>query len=272
VTEAWGMHAIEFNEDAVIKRFRSRQRDEPQREWGALRLLHQYAPGLAPVPLREQLAGDPPLIVMSRIPGTPLRGQELTRQKLSALAESVETLHNAVPTDRIWELPPCTWYPPVVDGKARAWSAAASDLGTDPLVAQAFEVGQAWLARTSQAFSLPTGIRPVFGLSDGNLANYIWDGTRVRCVDFEISGRSDRAFELAEIVEHISMWAEAVADTSFFLAQFDLTAQEAGRLQNFRILFAYIWLLMLLPGQRGAHRNPPGTLNRQARHFLEFLG
>jgi thiamine kinase-like enzyme len=31
---------------------------------------------------------------------------------------------------------------------------------------------------------------------DPNLANYLWDGTRVRIVDFEDAGRGDRTVEL----------------------------------------------------------------------------
>ncbi|SEG99641.1 Phosphotransferase enzyme family protein [Nonomuraea solani] len=42
------------------------------------------------------------------------------------------------------------------------------------------------------------GVTPVFGAGDGNLANFLWDGTRVRIVDFEDSGHSDLAYEVAE--------------------------------------------------------------------------
>jgi len=36
------------------------------------------------------------------------------------------------------------------------------------------------------------------------LANYLWDGHRIRIVDFEDAGRSDVAYELASLVEHLS--------------------------------------------------------------------
>jgi hypothetical protein len=32
-----------------------------------------------------------------------------------------------------------------------------------------------------------------------------------------------------------------------------------------------MWLLMLLPGQAGEHRNPPGTLRMQANRTLGLL-
>ncbi|MEU1387219.1 MULTISPECIES: phosphotransferase [unclassified Nonomuraea] len=43
-------------------------------------------------------------------------------------------------------------------------------------------------------------------VADGNRANYLWDehDRRVRLVDWEDSGRNDRAFELGELCEHIS--------------------------------------------------------------------
>lgn len=48
-------HEIEFTGDVVAKRFRDTHRGEPEREWQALRLLHEHAPGLAPAPIRAEL-------------------------------------------------------------------------------------------------------------------------------------------------------------------------------------------------------------------------
>ncbi|MYS87520.1 aminoglycoside phosphotransferase family protein [Embleya scabrispora] len=272
MTDTWSTHDIEFRDDVVVKSFRSRERAQPLREWQALHLLTRYAPGLAPEPIRADLEGEPPVIVMSRLEGVPLRGRELDRKRLRALAEAVGTMHDAIPPEVVLALPACTWYPPVVEGKARSWSTGGRELGPDPTVAQAFEAGRRWLADRDPAPEPGPGIRPVFGLSDGNLANYLWDGTRVRLVDFEISGRSDRAFELAEIVEHISMWPGGTEDdTTFFLSCFEPTDPEIERLRNFRTLLAFIWLLMLLPDSPGHDRNPPGTLERQAARLLAHL-
>ncbi len=44
----------------------------------------------------------------------------------------------------------------------------------------------------------------MLALADGNLANFLWDGERCRVVDLEDSGASDRAYELADHVEHIT--------------------------------------------------------------------
>jgi thiamine kinase-like enzyme len=96
-------------------------------------------------------------------------------------------------------------------------------------------------------------------------------GTQVRIVDFEDSGPSDRAFELAVLVEHISAWADAGLSADVFLALFDLTAAEQVRVRAYRRLSALFWLMLLLPGSPAHHRNPPGTLERQAARLLLLL-
>ncbi|SCK39874.1 aminoglycoside phosphotransferase [Streptomyces sp. WMMB 322] len=113
----------------------------------------------------------------------------------------------------------------------------------------------------------------VFGAGDGNLANHLWDGTRVRIVDFEDSGRSDRVFELAEITEHVGSWAEQPLDVRAFLGRFALTAQESARLRDCRRLLALVWLFLLsFDAARERPRNPPGTAERQARRLTALLG
>ncbi len=112
----------------------------------------------------------------------------------------------------------------------------------------------------------------MFGHADGNLANHLWDGRRVALVDFEDAGRSDRAFELADAAEHVSMRLGAGVDAQAFLARFDLSPAEHVRLNGFRRLFGLFWLLMLLPSSPGHRRNPPGTLERQADRLFHLLG
>ncbi|TMR11201.1 aminoglycoside phosphotransferase [Nonomuraea turkmeniaca] len=114
---------------------------------------------------------------------------------------------------------------------------------------------------------------PVLGMTDGNRANYLWDAGsgEIRIVDWEDSGTSDRAFELAEVTEHISR-VDGHLDDDELLACLDLTAAEAARVHDFRRLIALSWLYMLGPGGPFAARNPPGTLERQAERVLALLG
>lgn len=47
-----------------------------------------------------------------------------------------------------------------------------------------------------------------------------------------------------------------------------LDAEARERLEAYRPLWAAFWLAMLLPGNGGWRRNPRGTTEGQARHFM----
>ncbi len=128
-----------------------------------------------------------------------------------------------------------------------------------------------WLARSGLEIAGQQDVPSVFGPGDGNLANYLWDGRRVQVVDFEESGRSDRAFELAEITEHVASWVERPLDVVGFLQHFDLTGAESARLTQCRRLLALVWLFLLAFDDAGARRNRPGTVERQAGRLLDLL-
>lgn len=93
----------------------------------------------------------------------------------------------------------------------------------------------------------------------------------MRLGDFEDCGPSDRPFELALLVEHISAWKDARLDAGAFVALFDLTSADSARLLDCRRLAALFWLILLRPGSRASCRYPPGTLNRQADRLLTLL-
>lgn len=263
-------HSVEVRGDVVIKRFRAWQRDEHEREWRALRLLRKYAPGLAPEPLRAALGADPPEVVMTRLAGDPLRGGPVSQEQGAALAAAIAALHSALPGPVLDEVPIAAWDPAGAADKALSWTAAALSPGSDPLVAEAHAAGARWLKSVRLRNEGP-GHSPVFGMMDGNLANYLWDGERIRLVDFEVSGRSDRAFELAEMAEHISTWVDSEFDTAHFLGHFDLCPAEATRLRECRRLVAMFWLLGLAHDDSARTRNPPGSLERQAQRVLALL-
>ncbi|MEU5403654.1 hypothetical protein ABZ348_30685 [Streptomyces sp. NPDC005963] len=77
------------------------------------------------------------------------------------------------------------------------------------------------------------------------LANYLWDGSRVRVVDFEDSGLSDRTFELAEITEHRASWEGPPLKVEALLDLIDLNPAERARLPECRRLLALVWLFLL---------------------------
>ncbi|MGE6737062.1 phosphotransferase, partial [Streptomyces sp. NPDC059900] len=152
------------------------------------------------------------------------------------------------------------------------WAVKARPEVPDGPVALAMDRGLDWLARSGLDTHAAVDVPPVFGPGDGNLANYLWDGSSVRVVDFEDSGRSDRAFELAEITEHVGSWVEHPLDALSFLRHFDLTAAESVRLERCRRLLALVWLFLLYFDSHSEDtRNPVGTVERQADRLLRLL-
>lgn len=268
--DRWGTHAIEMGPASVIKRFGVGDRERCEREVRALTLLAAYAPGLAAEPLQAEPAAPVPTIVMSRLSGSPLRGCSFGDRQVRALAEAVTALHNAVPPSVLAGVPLRPGHQGELISHLRTWSTVECPHQSS-IVARGKIAGMAWLTRSGLGCGEPD-VPAVFGPGDGNLANYLWDGTRVQVVDFEDSGRSDRAFELAEITEHVSSWVGPPLDVPSFLAHFDLTAAEASRLRDCRRLLALVWLFLLSFDDPDNPRNPPGTADRQADRLLELLG
>ena len=240
-------HAVEIRGDVVTKRFRARDHDRPGREWRTLTLLAEHAPGLAPVPLRA----DPATVVMTRVEGVPIDAP-VPSVRLDAMAAALTAIQR-VP------LPP--GFPPRVGAPAEMLRLVRARRATraGPAVARAVAAGERWLDGPDPERLAAADPPPVLGLGDGNIANHLWDGTRVRLVDFEYAGRSDRAYELAEAAEHVSLWHDDVSASASLLARFDLSAAEHARLRSSRRLMALFWLYGL-------------PRDRQAERVLDLLG
>lgn len=198
-------HSLDIRDHVVVKRYVSWSRGEPGREWAALKLLAEHAPGLAPVPLEAALDAHPPAITMSRLPGTVLRGRSATDEQIKAVTAALTRLHR-IPVSAVEAAAPAPWGPAVAVNKTRALAGRRPGLGDDPVVLEAFRAGAAWLASADPDKLTANPFPPVLGLADGNRANSMWDERErcVRLIDWEDSGRSDRAFELGELCEHIS--------------------------------------------------------------------
>jgi Ser/Thr protein kinase RdoA (MazF antagonist) len=256
-------HVLELADGHVIKRFRSWDRGEHQREWQALNVLAGVAPGLAPVPLVAELDADPPVIAMSRLPGEPLAAQPITARHLDALAAAINYLHTCVPSGALARVQPLPW---LVDGAMNRLRSRTAGMRRrqdgEPVVRAAFSAAARWLSQAAEPAEPGTA---VFGQGDAYLGNFLWDGSRVRLVDFEDSGRSDRACELACLTEHIGTWNEAGIDAGDILGRFDLTAAESARVLFFRRGFAIFWLYLV-------HERPGPVAARQAGRVLSLLG
>ena len=261
-------HVLTIDGDTVVKRFVSWDRGEPDREWAALTLLHRASPGLAPEPLERRTVDGAPVVVMTRLPGEPLGDVPLTAAQVRALAAALAALH-AAPLDG-GDLPERHMGPAYALVDLRSWvEERRADL--EPEVQAALDAGRTWLFSDAAADLCGPLVERCFTQADGNLANVLWDGERCRIVDFEDSGTSDPAYEVADLLEHVSVWPADLVDPDLLVDALGFDDERRRRLAGFRCLFATFWLLMLLPGNRAHDRNPPDTLARQARRLQARL-
>ncbi|MCK2215161.1 aminoglycoside phosphotransferase family protein [Actinomadura sp. ATCC 31491] len=253
-------HEVAYDGDVVTKRYLGTKPGAAEREWRALTLLAEHAPGLAPRPI----AFEAGVVSMSRLDGVPLRGLPAPGEHAAALADALAELHAAVPARVLRDVPVRPWQREAVCDWIRLQGARWRPRG--PLADRAVREGLRWLAGWRPGES---GVTPVFGAGDGNLANFLWDGSRVRIVDFEDSGRSDLAYELAELAEHVSMWVDGDLEIA---RRFELSPQEERRLRECRKAHTLVWLFLLSHDDPADPRNPPGTFDRQAERVLATLG
>ncbi|MFG1854799.1 phosphotransferase family protein [Actinomadura geliboluensis] len=264
-------HLLEIGAEVVVKRYRSWEYGQPEREWTALTLLDEHVPGTAPTPVSADLTAAPPTVVMSRLPGLPLSDPVGTEQA-AAVARTVVQVQEAIPRTALASLPPRAGRPAELLQQVRGWCAEVSSVDASPLAVKALAEGSQWLQRPDLADRLAQPGTPVFGTGDGNLANYLWDGSAARLVDFEYSGLSDRAYELAEMTEHISVRQRG--GTALVRVLKEVASEEPGssRFTDCRRLHALFWLLRILGSDQG--RSPDGSpvLASQATRVLDLLG
>lgn len=262
-------HDVTVDGHTVVKRFRSWDHDEPAREWAGLTLLADHAPGLAPEPLERRTEHDAPVVVMTRLAGRPLGSRPLDREQLTALAEALSRLH-AVPLDRAASLGERRWAPGELVASLREWISESLPPGS-PAVASALHAAREWLDGAEAARLAEPPVERALGHGDGNIGNFLWDGARCRVVDFEDCGASDPAYEVADLLEHVSVWLSGLLDADGLLSRLELDGVHRERVRESRRLMATLWLLMLLPGSPGHARNPPGSLERQADRLHALL-
>lgn len=264
-------HAVTLGEAAVRKEFVADHEAQAEREWACLTLLAEHAPGLAPRPLRRE-DGETPVIVMERLPGRPLAPQPLDARRTAALGTALRRLYD-VPVEAVRDagIGPRRYGAREHVQVMQDWLAYDVDLGEcrDPaLVREAVSAARAYLA----APALPEPRETALGIADLNPANVMWDGRVIRLLDFEDGGLSDPAYELADHVEHLGSRLPAVYDVGALGAAVDLDAEARDRVAAYRPLWATFWLAMLLPGNTAWRRNPRGTTEGQAAHFLALVG
>ena len=221
-------------------------------------------PGARPAaprgPRRRSGRGDDPGVELGEAP--------LTVDETQALGAALRRKFD-VPATVLTGLPDRIWGASSGLGHLRARADEARD--APPEAAKAVDAARAWLADRARDERVRTNPDPVLGRADGNLANVLFDGRDCRLVDFEDCGISDPAYEVAELLEHVSARLPRLIDADALVRAVGLTDAQAARCTDYRRLFAIYWLLMLLPDGPAHHRNPPGSLVDQSAHVLRLL-
>lgn len=248
----------------VVKVFRA-VGDEPEREWDALVALS--GSGVAPEPVHFE-AGDLPVVVMTRVGGSSRLAEELGAEHARAIGDVHRRVHRTIPLRPrqqshagIRALSTAL----MVD-RPRKWAETA---GEDELVARAWRAASRWIA-TADVELILSGGAPCFSRGDPNLTNYLWGDEGVVLVDWENSGYSSPALELADMAEHASSRAlgdafwDQVADAT------DLTPADQARVREGRRLMACFWLVLIEACQREG-RVTTVTLDEQATRTIAVL-
>ncbi|HEY0737266.1 MAG TPA: phosphotransferase [Herpetosiphonaceae bacterium] len=236
------------DQPVCIKLYKIDERRRAEREWQALCLLAEHGLRIAPQPLHFWPDSKLPAVVMEFVPGVSLREAQPGPRELAALADTLKQLYALTPE--------VITYPHAVNGtpavfmqRVEAWLDHLGAHVDDRLVRQILEVVAQWPSRADRAI-LERPAPVVFSRGDPNLANCLWDGRHVRCVDLEYSGWSDRAFDLADLVE--AQPSRHIGDRTWqrFIDSFALHEPAAQqRLDAARRLCAVFWI-MLLWGRR----------------------
>ncbi len=260
-------HEVSVFRTTVDKRFAAEEAGGAAREWDALTLLEAAAPGLAPAPIARRTGADGAVtITMTRVPGRSLDAGPLSVRETEDVADALRRLHAV---------------PPLPNRRPFTPSDALHVIREDPApgTVPPAEVREVMTAAITRASDPPCtrAVRhfpstPVFANGDGNLHNFVRSAAGCCIVDFEDAGRSDLAWEVADLVEHPTSSLSGALSEQVLLSNLDLPLPVVERLAEYRILLAGVWLLLLLPGGPAAHRNPPDSLERQTEHLRDLLG
>ncbi|MFD4949576.1 hypothetical protein ACFVYE_30920 [Streptomyces sp. NPDC058239] len=109
--------------------------------------------------------------------------------RMAAMAETLDALYGAVPYDGLAGVPVRPDHRAGLIARLHIWHGQEPRPAAGAAVRAALCEGTAWLDRSGPAAAPDVPGTPVFGLGDGNLANYIRDAdaSRIRVVDFEDS-------------------------------------------------------------------------------------
>jgi aminoglycoside phosphotransferase (APT) family kinase protein len=204
---------------ACIKLYRLDGKQRPQREWHALSLLAAHHVPYVPRPLWLDDSTESPAMAMTFVTGAPIPDAARKESALSGLIETWQQIHVTPvegPLAGLVRIDSAAHYCKRITG---IWAGQLADNPHDPLTGELQPLLDGW--RESGDADVLAEPQPLaFSRGDANLLNWLYDPAShtTSCVDFEFSGTSDPAFDIADLVEHISArtfsdetWATVVA-------------------------------------------------------------
>lgn len=240
-------------EQLVIKLYRVDDRRRADREWTALQLLAGRHPAIVPTPLWFDAHPELPAIGMSFVPGNPLHRARVDVAALRTLGAVLRDLHALAPDTFPYPYPRIGAALECVR-RIEHWAAHLDATPDRELFEVVQPLAASWLQTDDRAI-LEAPAPAVFGRGDPNLANCLWDGDRLRLIDWEYAGWSDVAFELADLVEHIN--ARVIPDDVLlaFSSQFIAPGSELSqRYAAAQRTCALLWLVILWNHREYARR------------------
>ena len=227
-----------------IKLYRVDTRQRAGTEWHALTWLSSYGYDFAPRPFHHYADTSPPGVVMEFIDGTWLGEQRLSRTQLESLVEAHQQMYRITPDSSDARFRPATGNAGVMVRRVTTGEWGADPTGGDALAQEARALWQTWRKGDDPALLLEPAPQ-VFTRGDPNLANCSWSRQRLRIVDFEYSGWSDRAVDLADLVEHVQSRGTPDESWEWFVEQFRMSGSEQKRLLAARRLSALFWVMKM---------------------------
>lgn len=271
LTTAWSWSHGVFRgrldgDPVIVKVFADDRRNEHRREWDTLQAL--AVEELAPDPMYLSADDGPPVIVMSRVEGSPRPLPGLSGRQLEAFASAHRRVHAARPeTSR-----------PAIGSAAAALArtnAALASLTRTTADASAVRVralrdARAWTTSIASARVTPWTEAEAYCRGDTNWGNYLWSGDQVVLVDFEDAGTNDPAVELADMVEHAANRGLPETTVDHLVDLWRLGHRRADVLEA-RRLMACFWLTLIEARERRGLPPRQVTADEQAERTLERL-
>ena len=168
-----------------VKIYRVDDRCRAEREWLSLGFLSGHQVQSAPVPLWADPDPGQPAIGMTFLPGRPFPETGDRQDPLRALA-AVQRQYTELPLPRelgtLERIDSASHY---IRRITNVWAPAVSIHPRDALTGDLLQILGQW-EDSGDAAVLAEPARRVFSRGDSNLLNWLWDGTSIRAVDYEL--------------------------------------------------------------------------------------